>query len=158
MNNQKTNIEDLITSYLADVVAAIPNIHNINTENFDLSKHIEKHIEKYTKNSVYEFPNYSLEETINNYIYTFDVPGVKKEDINVTEKNKILNIKGVREQHNSTYKIKECYYGNFNRSLNLPDDVISDEINAKLNEGVLTVTIKRYNTEDEDKERVVDIL
>src|SRR3990172_1838613 len=45
------------------------------------------------------FPQYNLEVSQTVYIYTFDVPGVKKEDLTIKEENGSLTIEGKREKN-----------------------------------------------------------
>ncbi|MCX7913206.1 MAG: Hsp20/alpha crystallin family protein [Thermodesulfovibrionales bacterium] len=70
-----------------------------------------------------------------------DLPGVNKEDIDISIMNETLTIKGefkkpedVKEE---SYYIKEKLYGNFSRSLLLPNDVDKDRVTAIMKNGVL---------------------
>lgn len=73
------------------------------------------------------------------------VAGVKPEDIEVALNNDTLTIKGFREnktqQGKREYLTQECYWGGFSRSIILPFDVKQDEIQAKLENGIITVTL-----------------
>ena len=116
-----------------------------------------------------KFPRVNIKEHSEKYIYEFDVPGVKKEDITITEKNGILTIKGHRcetnqdkkedKNGNTIYNYKESKYGSFMRSIDLREDCdLSKQENtsAKLNNGVLCISIKR-TIKDGGEARNIDI-
>jgi HSP20 family protein len=72
-----------------------------------------------------------------------DVPGVKKEDLEVTLENGVLTIKGQRRYEGSD-KEKVWLgrsYGAFERSYTLPETVDPERLTADLADGVLTIRI-----------------
>lgn len=72
-----------------------------------------------------------------------DVPGVKKEDLEVTLEDGVLTIKGQRRYEGSD-KEKVWLgrsYGSFERSFTLPETVDPDRLTADLADGVLTIRI-----------------
>jgi HSP20 family protein len=79
-----------------------------------------------------------------------DLAGVKPEDIKVEVENKVLTISGQRQLENSKqregYHRVERFYGSFSRSFALSDDVSPDEIDAKYENGVLTVRLPKRPT------------
>jgi HSP20 family protein len=86
-----------------------------------------------------------------------DLPGVKKEDINVDTKDNVLTISGERNHKEEVtkddyYKL-ESSYGKFQRSFTLPDGVDSENIKASCENGVLEVTIPKLTTK-EDKKKI----
>ena len=74
-----------------------------------------------------------------------DVPGVKEENVDVSLHNGILAISGARaaeeRKEGETYFLYERQYGTFSRSFALPETADGDKVDAKLDNGVLTVTI-----------------
>jgi len=74
-----------------------------------------------------------------------DVPGVKKEDLEVTFEDGVLTIKGQR-RYEGTDKEKvwlgRCY-GAFERSFTLPETVDAERLTADLADGVLTIRVPR---------------
>ena len=75
------------------------------------------------------------------------IAGVKPEDIDISINNDMLTIRGDRsrekEEHVDDYYYQECYWGGFSRSIILPVEVDSDNVNAALKNGVLTVRLPR---------------
>jgi HSP20 family protein len=74
-----------------------------------------------------------------------ELPGVRPEDVDITVQNGVLTISGKleeeREEERRGYLVRERRYGTFRRSLQLPQDVDEDQINARFENGVLEVTI-----------------
>ena len=91
------------------------------------------------------------ETTDKDVIVKADLPALKREDIRVTFENNILSIEGERkfvsDSAQEHYHRMERGYGAFRRSFTLPPTVDEGSVNARLAEGVLTVTItKREET------------
>lgn len=75
------------------------------------------------------------------------IAGVKPEDLEISLHNDMMTIRGKRSQESEieekNYFYRECYWGNFSRSLILPAEVKSDKISAVLKDGVLTITLPK---------------
>ena len=75
------------------------------------------------------------------------LPGVKPEDVNVTIEDNRLTIEGqvnpVEETEKERYVIRERHSGSFYRSLALPKDLQDDSVEARFENGVLTLTLPR---------------
>lgn len=76
-----------------------------------------------------------------------DLPGIAAENINVEVKDEVLTIAAkvntdeTREADNYTYR--ERYTGSYQRSLRLPENVDAQNIEAKFENGVLTVQLPK---------------
>jgi HSP20 family protein len=72
-----------------------------------------------------------------------ELPGVKREDVEITLHERALTISGERraEEHKegSGYYVRERRHGSFRRSLVLPHDVEEGDISARFQDGVLEV-------------------
>jgi HSP20 family protein len=77
--------------------------------------------------------------------------GVKPEDIDISINNDMLTIRGKREEaaniREENYLYKECYWGSFSRSIILPTEVDNKNIDAELENGVLTITLKKISND-----------
>lgn len=80
------------------------------------------------------------------YMLTCDVPGVKKENINISFENRTLtvSIKACEEEDKKNYIRKENYSAQYSRSYYLADGDASS-IKAKLENGVLRVIVGKIN-------------
>ena len=92
-------------------------------------------------------PAVDLYEEQDNFMVQAELPGLKREDIDVTLHDNALTISGERkseEKHEDaeTYR-EERFYGRFHRSITLPKAVKSDKVSASYRDGVLTVTLPK---------------
>ena len=92
-------------------------------------------------------PSSDLIETGDTIRIVCDLPGTKKENIEVqlTTENTLM-IRGERafeEREGSRYHRMERFYGNFTRTFVLPASVNPDMINATFKDGVLEVVIPK---------------
>lgn len=92
-------------------------------------------------------PKVDVGATDKEYSITVEVAGVSDKDINLELVNGSLIIKGEKKQENErnekNYYRVERSYGAFQRVLSLPEDADQDNVNAKFNNGVLTITLPR---------------
>lgn len=76
-----------------------------------------------------------------------ELPGVKKEDLDIDLNENYLTIRAKKEEEHTEdekhYKKSEFKYGEFSRSVYLPQDVDFDKIDAKLEHGVLKIKIPK---------------
>lgn len=85
-------------------------------------------------------------ETDTSYLLSFDLPGLKKEDLQIEVKDKYLIVSGERKTEYSEKTHAqgrfERSYGQFKRQFLLPETV-SDDIQAKFENGVLELTLTK---------------
>src|SRR5699024_541807 len=96
-------------------------------------------------------PGIDISETDEQFLISAEIPGVKKEDINVDLEKGRLVISGERifenEEEGKTFHRVESRYGSFNRSFQLPDNVDKDSIQASYKDGLLNITIDKNKKE-----------
>jgi HSP20 family molecular chaperone IbpA len=91
-------------------------------------------------------PPTDIRETNESIVLTADMPGVKVDDVNVTLENDVLTVRGtVAEEHRSDSGAAYAEYevGNYQRSFALSDEIDRDKIDARMNNGVLTLTLPK---------------
>jgi HSP20 family protein len=104
-------------------------------------------------------PSVDVSEDDAHFIVTAELPGIKREDVNVELEDDVLTIRGEkrrseREEKKEKRRFVERSYGTFSRSFTLPANADPERIGAGFKDGVLTVTIGKR---PETKPRVVDI-
>jgi HSP20 family protein len=76
-----------------------------------------------------------------------DVPGVKREDIEVALDNNVLKISGQRKEEQEVkekdYYRSERSYGEFSRAMRMPEGVKAEDIAANFKDGVLEVVVSK---------------
>lgn len=81
------------------------------------------------------------------FVLTAELPGVKRDDIEVDLEENVLTLRGSKEQEeeekNERYFAWERSYGSFERSFTLPRSVIPEKIEAEFADGVLTVHLPK---------------
>jgi HSP20 family protein len=86
-------------------------------------------------------------QTKDSVVIKSTIAGVKPEDVDISIENDVITIRGERKQESEVkdddYFYQECYWGSFSRSIVLPVEVKSDETNASLKNGVLTVVLPK---------------
>jgi len=86
-------------------------------------------------------------QTQSHIIVKSTVAGTKPEDIEVQLNNDLLTVRGKRYQEDEVnednYFYRECYWGNFSRSIVLPVEVQPTKITAKLKGGILTISLPK---------------
>ena len=94
------------------------------------------------------------------YHVELDLPGIKKEDIDITTEDNVLTISGERKmkeevKEDDYYKV-ESTYGKFSRSFTLPEKIDVENIHAESKDGVLEVVIPKLK-EEEIKPKKIEI-
>jgi HSP20 family protein len=88
-----------------------------------------------------------IRETASDYIVSVDLPGVKQEDtdIEITEDHLVIHGKrsSIKQTDGERYHRVERTFGDFRRTLRLPQDVNRDKISAEYEDGVLTVHLPK---------------
>jgi len=91
--------------------------------------------------------NIDMYQTKDNVIIKSTIAGVRPEDIDITVANDMVTIKGNRKKEENInaddYFYQECYWGNFSRSVIIPVDIESEDIEADLKDGILTIIVPK---------------
>jgi HSP20 family protein len=95
-------------------------------------------------------PFSDISETDKEYVIRIDLPAVKKEDVKVTVDQGVISISGERKQSlddkDEKFHRIESFYGNFERSFSLPENVNADAVSCDSKDGILTVHIPKVAT------------
>jgi HSP20 family protein len=92
-------------------------------------------------------PAFDVYEEKDNFVVKAELPGMKKEDINVSLHDGSLIISGERQTETlgegaEVYRA-ERFFGKFQRSVTLPSTVAADKVQAQYKDGILTVTLPK---------------
>ncbi len=93
-------------------------------------------------------PSIDIREREHDYLVSADMPGVKKDNIDVQIENGVLTVTGEVERNSEEKEgerllRQERYYGKYVRSLRLGKQINSDKIEASLKDGVLELTLPK---------------
>jgi HSP20 family protein len=104
---------------------------------------------EWTKKSSLELkvPDVDIVDRDDDVLIRADVPGVKKEDIDVTLTDNTITIKGStseeKKEENGDYYRSETLKGSFSRTMSLPSDVDGNKAESSFKDGVLEVVIPK---------------
>ncbi len=92
-------------------------------------------------------PAVDISETKDAYIIKGELPGVEKEDVDISIDDNLLSIRGEKKYEKSvdedqSYRT-ECVYGSFERSFTLPKQVDINNVDAVFKNGVLKLTMPK---------------
>jgi len=104
-------------------------------------------------------PRVDIRENADGLTLQVDLPGLGKDDVNITLENNVLTIAGERkfvadEKANEGYHRLERAYGAFSRSFTLAPTVRTDKVEATFQDGVLTIQLPK---QEESKPRRIAI-
>jgi len=94
-------------------------------------------------------PKVDVHENVENNVVTasFELPGLKPEDINIDVSHDRLTVSGEtstsQQRDERGYTVRERSCGKFTRSLMLPQGTKPDEVKAKMENGLLNVTFPK---------------
>lgn len=92
-------------------------------------------------------PAVDLYEDKDNLVVRAELPGMKKEDIDISLHEGVLTVSGERKAETQPKAAEvyraERFVGRFQRSLTLPTPVSADKVTAAYTDGVLTVTLPK---------------
>ena len=90
-------------------------------------------------------PALDLYQDNDNVVAVVELPGMRKEDIEISLQNGVLSISGERKEETTSEgaTCTERSFGKFRRSVTLPTRVDVNQVNAAYKDGVLTVTLPK---------------
>ena len=101
-------------------------------------------------------PSVDVHENENQIMLRAELPGLAEEDVELTVDKGRLTIQGEKrlekEDTDGDYRSIESHYGSFYRSFPLPDSVDQDKIEARFDNGVLSVVLPK--TEEAQPKRI----
>ncbi len=109
-------------------------------------------------------PAVNVKESENAYVMELAAPGIKKEycrvsinddgNLCIAIENKIEHKDGDKKHH---YLRREFSYSNYEQNYTLPEDVDKNGIAAKVENGILTVTLPKVKKEEKKEAKAIEI-
>jgi HSP20 family protein len=92
-------------------------------------------------------PKIDISEDEKNIYFEAEIPGLKKEDMNISLEDNILTVKGEKiiseDKKQKTLVRNERIYGSFSRSFTLHEEINPDTANAEFEYGILKISIEK---------------
>lgn len=108
-------------------------------------------------------PAMNVKEHDTDFEIEFAAPGFSKEDFEITINDNILNVyvekKKEEEEKDENYTRKEFSYNSFQRSLNLPETINTDqEVKATYKKGILKLNLQKKEGIKEQPKKIIEVL
>ena len=109
-------------------------------------------------------PSVNIKETADAYLVEMAAPGMKKSDFDIELDNNILTIRSEREvkdevNEEERYVRREFNFRSFQRSFNLNKKIVDDsKINAKYNDGILSIILPKKEEAKQKPARQIKIV
>ena len=105
-------------------------------------------------------PSIEVKEKADEYLVNAEIPGMKKEDINLSMSDNSLIISGERHSESTNDKGENHYsemsYGSFYRTVPFQHEIDSEKISASMNDGLLKIHVGK-SEKSQAKSRRIDI-
>ena len=92
-------------------------------------------------------PRMDMKESEDAYTVKLTMPGIDKNDIDISVSDGVLTVKGETkeeaEDEKSTYLVREHKHYSYYRSVRLPSEVVADKAEAEYKNGVLKLTLPK---------------
>ena len=99
-------------------------------------------------------PRVDIYEKQQEIVIEAEVPGMPRADLTITVHSNQVEIKGTKKEGLSSGQIRylrlERGYGSFRRLLALPSTVVPDKAKAYLENGILTIVLKKYRPKEDN--------
>jgi HSP20 family protein len=82
----------------------------------------------------------------NQFVLTAQVPGLKASDLTIQVLEDVVQIEGKYDQEQEEYLVRELPVGSFRRVLRMPGEIEADKVEAKINNGLLTVKLPKVES------------
>ena len=101
-------------------------------------------------------PSLDIKEDESAYHVSVELPGMAKEDVNISLKDHNLVIEGEKKQEAREqkygYSWVERSYGSFQRTIQIPENAKGDQVGARMENGVLEITLPKSDHREERKQ------
>ncbi len=128
--------------------ALSPFYYNQPKSSWDLFEDFERLVENLIQPSMsssngFRTQPYEVNETKDHFLVSFDMPGMKMEDIKIEVKDDQLTISGERKFESKTLSQSQRSYGQFHRTFVLPKSIDAEKIEAQYESGVLNIAVPK---------------
>ena len=137
----------------------------IRTVNDEISSLLNRHFDSYFPDANYweDSGKLSMPIEVADKGKEFDIraelPGIKKEDLDIDIEENYLRINAKKfdetKEEDKNYKHSEFSYGEFSRTIQLPEEIDINKTEAKLEHGVLKICAPKMHKEKEQAKKLI---
>ncbi len=123
-----------------------------------VNQFFDDNVSEMSPNTAFFRPSTEIKETDNSFNLSLSLPGIKKDEVKIELNNGVLEVSGERKtektEEKEKFHLSEITYGKFTRRFQLPENVNTNKIDAKMSDGILHLSIPKL---DEVKPRQIDV-
>ena len=137
----------------------------IRTVNDEISTLLNRHFNSYFPQNDYweDAEKYSMPIEVSDKGEEYDIkaelPGIKKEDLDIDIEDNYLRINAKKydetKEEEKNFKHSEFNYGEFSRTIQLPEEIDIEKTEAKLEHGVLKIVAPKMHKEKEQVKKLI---
>ncbi len=105
-------------------------------------------------------PSLDIKEDESAYHVSLEVPGMAKEDVEISLKDHVLVIKGEKKKEGKEdkdgYSWVERSYGSFQRTIRIPEDTKGDQVEARMENGILEIKLPKSERREDRKQIAIN--
>jgi len=139
-----------LTRWQSPVAVNWPNINRLTDLRDEIDRLFEVPLGGLTQTSPWMSgwtPALDVYEDKDHFTVKAEVPGMKKEDIEVSLHDGTLTVSGERKEETQSkegglYRSERCF-GRFQRAVELPASVVGDKVKAEYRDGILTISLPK---------------
>jgi len=109
----------------------------------------------------YNKPSVNITESAKEFNIDVAIPGMNKKDFKINLEEDVLTIslekEAKKEEKGKNYRRREFSYGTFSRSFSLPENIETEKINAKYEDGILKVNLPKKEESKMNVNKTIDI-
>jgi HSP20 family protein len=99
-----------------------------------------------------EWPSIDLEDRSKEFVLTAEMPGLKRENVEIEVDDQSVDMKGMatwkQDEKTDKYVRKERAAQSFHRRIDLPEEIVTDNVTANMTDGILELVLpKKYPKE-----------
>lgn len=87
--------------------------------------------------------NVNIREEDDAYVLSALVPGLSADDLNIQVLENVVQIEGEYKEEETQFLLNELPRGAFRRSLRMPSEIDADKVEARIAEGILTLSLPK---------------
>jgi HSP20 family protein len=103
-------------------------------------------------------PRVEVKDQEKGYLVKVEIPGIEEKDLDVTLKDNSLILAGERKSESTKedkgHYFSEFSYGSFYRAIPLEEEVNQDKVNAKYQNGILTVELEKVESKQSKAKKI----
>lgn len=111
-----------------------------------LQRAVNRLFESFSGRGEVSYPPVNVCDTGESYVVRAWMPGVRKEDVNLSVVGNTLTIQGEKKEpdiKDGNFYRRERSFGRFHKVVELPTEVNADEVKARYQDGILIVTLPK---------------